>query len=433
LFLVRALALGFVALLVTGQACALSLGNLTIQSKPNEPLQAQIAIAAETSEIDSLRELTVALATPETYKRLGIVSSATQAQLRVVLVRGGKQEPIAVRLTSDEVLKLSQDEVFLDALIELRWPAGLLRRAYTLMVGEQSKVQVKAGDTLTDLAGKALSNFEDASLDQALIALYRANPQAFAGGSIHRLMVGAELNMPSKAMVQSVPKSEAKEIMVVADKAYRSGKSNESLTQSVQSALMGDRLRVGPAEGLTGEAKRQMEDLLVQERALAEAKQRVIEVEKNIADLKRLIEAKEKGPNHTSSDDWKAYAGPIVITIFIFIALLVLLKLSRAESKKPIQEVAIPEHAAKLFASLNLDLPLTPVKKAADLSVDTLDLPSSETLKVKLNLAKAYVTIEDFGAARRALDEVLSVSSLVDPDLTIQAKSLLAEIDQRSS
>jgi pilus assembly protein FimV len=109
------------------------------------------------------------------------------------------------------------------------------------------------------------------------------------------------------------------------------------------------------------------------------------------------------------------------------------LKLSRAESKKPIQEVAIPEHAAKLFASLNLDLPLTPVKKAADLSVDTLDLPSSETLKVKLNLAKAYVTIEDFGAARRALDEVLSVSSLVDPDLTIQAKSLLAEIDQRSS
>ena len=128
-------------------------------------------------------------------------SSATQAQLRVVLVRGSQQEPVAIHLSSDDLLKLSNDEVFLDALVELRWPAGLLRRAYTLMVGESSKVQVKAGDTLTDLASKALPNFEDASLDQALIALYRANPQAFAGGSIHRLMAGSELKLPSKVKI----------------------------------------------------------------------------------------------------------------------------------------------------------------------------------------------------------------------------------------
>lgn len=429
MLLVRTLFVSFIALFAVGQACALSLGNLTIQSKANEPLQAQIAISVEASELETLKDLTVALSSPDVYKRLGIVSSVTQAQLRVALVRGSKQEPTAIRLSSDEVLKLSQDEVFLDALVELRWPAGLLRRAYTLMVGEQSKVQVKAGDTLTDLASKALPNFEDASLDQALIALYRANPQAFAGGSIHRLMVGAELKVPSKVMVQSVPKSEAREIVGVADKAYRLGKSDESLSQVVKNHLVGDRLKVGPAEGLSGEAKRQMEDLLVQERALAEAKQRVIEVEKNIADLKRLIESKEKGVV-ASSEDWKMYAGPVAITVFILIALIVLLKLSRSESKKSTQEVVIPEHAAKLFASLNLDLPTTP---SQTLVAASTDLPSAENLKVKLNLARAYMTIEDFGAARRALDDVLSVSSRVDPDLTIQAKSLLAEIDQRSS
>ena len=431
MFLARTFFVGLIALFAVGQACALSLGNLTIQSKTNQPLQAQIAISVEASELDALKDLTVALSSSETYQRLGIVSSATQAQLRVSLVRGSKQEPVAIRLSSDDVLQLAQDEVFLDALVELRWPAGLLRRAYTLMVGEQSKVQVKAGDTLTDLASKALPNFEDASLDQALIALYRANPQAFAGGSIHRLMVGAELKVPSKAMVQGVPKSEAKEIVASADKAFRLGKSDESLSQAVKNNLVGDRLRVGPAEGLSGEAKRQMEDLLVQERALAEAKQRVIEVEKNIADLKRLIEAKEMGAVG-SSDGWKAYVGPVVITIFILVALVVLLMLSRRESKKPAQGMVIPEHAAKLFASLNLDLSSTanqPVK-AATLSAE---LPSAESLRVKLNLAKAYITIEDFGAARRALDDVLSVSSRVDPDLTIQAKSLLAEIDQRSS
>jgi pilus assembly protein FimV len=230
-------------------------------------------------------------------------------------------------------------------------------------------------------------------------------------------------------MVQSVPKSEAREIVSSADKAYHLGKADEPLSQTVKNNLVEDRLKVGPAEGLSGEAKRQMEDLLVQERALAEAKQRVIEVEKNIADLKRLVEGRDKRVI-PSTDDWKTYVGPLVIGMFIFVALIVLLKLSRSESKNPSQEVAVPEHAAKLFASLNLDLPATPSQAIVSASAN---LPSTENLKVKLNLARAYITIEDFGAARRALDDVLSVSSRVDPDLTIQAKSLLAEIDQRSS
>ena len=103
-----------------------------------------------------------------------------------------------------------------------------------------------------------------------------------------------------------------------------------------------------------------------------------------------------------------------------------LLKLSKRDAKQS-SELVVPEHAAKLFASLDLNLPTTPVvQKSAP-----IDLPTPENLRVKLNLVRAYITIEDFGAARRALDEVLAVSSQVDPELTIQAKSLLAEIDQR--
>jgi pilus assembly protein FimV len=52
---------------------------------------------------------------------------------------------------------------------------------------------------------------------------------------------------------------------------------------------------------------------------------------------------------------------------------------------------------------------------------------------VKLNLVRAYITIEDFNAARTAIQEVLAVSNQVDPELTIQAKSLMAEVNQRSS
>jgi pilus assembly protein FimV len=422
--LIQTLGVSLLGLLMTGQALALSLGNLSIQSKPDQALKAEIAIELHPSEVGTLKDVQVALSSPEIYQRLGITSSATQSQLRVTLVKGSKQEPVAIKITSDEVLKLQADEVFLDALVELRWPAGLVRRAYTLMVGDQAKVQVKGGDTLTEIAARALPQFEDANLDQALIALYRANPQAFAGGSIHRLMAGTELKMPSKAMVQSVPKEEAKNIAASADQAYRTGQSQLSLSEATKT-IVGDRLKVGPADGLEGDAKRRMEDLLVQEKALSDAKQKIVELEKNIADLKTLIQNSDKAPAMASG--WKAYAGPIAIAVMTLIALLVLLKLSKNQAKQS-PATQMPAQAAQLFASLDLNLggPTSAPSK-------NLDLPSAETLKVKLNLVRAYITIEDFSAAKVALQEVLAVSSQVDPELTIQAQSLMAEIDQRQA
>ena len=432
MFLSRYL-VGLALAVFAGQALALNLGNLSIQSKVGEPLVAQIAVQVNPTEIDALKDIQAALASPEMYQRLGISSSATQAQLRVSLVKGSKQEPVAIKISSDEVLKLAPNEVFLDALVELRWSAGLVRRVYTLMVADQAKVEVKAGETLTEIATKAIADFDDANLDQALIALYRANPQAFAGGSIHRLMAGAELKMPSKAMVQSVPKQEAKEIAVTANSAYRSGQANLPLTDVSKSELAGDRLKVGPAAGLEGEAKRRMEELLVQEKALSDAKQRIVELEKNISDLKKLIQSGDQASGVKAPTDWKDYAGPGVLAVFILLALWVLLKLSRTEAAKARaaeSNPVIPEQAAKLFASLDLSLD---TKQAANLAASVDELPTAETLRVKLNLIRAYITIEDFSAARQAIQEVLAVSSQVDPDLTIQANSLLAEINQRTS
>jgi len=430
LFLSRYL-VGLALAVFAGQALALNLGNLSIQSKVGEPLVAQIAVQVNPAEVDSLKDIQAALASPEMYQRLGITSSATQAQLRVSLVKGSKQEPVAIKISSDEVLKLAPNEVFLDALVELRWSAGLVRRVYTLMVADQAKVEVKSGETLTEIATKIVADFDDANLDQALIALYRANPQAFAGGSIHRLMAGSELKLPSKAMVQSVPKQEAKEIAVTANSAYRSGQANLPLTDVAKPEMAGDRLKVGPAAGLEGEAKRRMEELLVQEKALSDAKQRIVELEKNIADLKKLIQSGDQASGVKAPSDWKDYAGPIVVVVFILVALLLLLKLSKNEANKAkAAEVAIPEHAAKLFASLDLSLDSKPTQNQ---SVPVGDLPSVETLRVKLNLIRAYITIEDFSAAKQAIQEVLAVSSQVDPDLTIQANSLLAEINQRTS
>jgi len=425
---------------------ALNLGNLSVQSKVGEPLDAQISIQIDSTELSSIKDIQASLASPEMYQRLGITSSAAQTQLKVSVLKGSKDEPVAIKITSDEVLKLAANEIFLDALVELRWSTGLVRRVYTLMVADQARVEVKAGETLTEIASKLVANFDEANLDQALISLYRANPQAFAGGSIHRLLAGAELKMPSQAMIQSVPKEEAKEIIQSADAAYRSGKGNLPLSTSPTSkdkeppVVVGDRLKVGPAAGLEGEANRRMEELLVQEKALSEAKQRIVELEKNIADLKKLMQNQGAGQANTETFDWRNQTGPLAIAVFVFLAILVLLKLSKSEAKKVrqsdssatkpnAQSNTVPEQAAKLFASLDLNLGPAPVASQNS----SVSLPSPESLRVKLNLIRAYITIEDFAAARVAIQEVLAVSNQIDPELTIQAKTLMAEVNQLSS
>ena len=448
------IAIGLVSAIFAGQSLALNLGNLSIQSKVGEPLQAQISIQIDPAELSSIKDIQAALASPEMYQRLGITSSAAQAQLKVTVLKGSKEEPVAIKITSDEVLELAANEIFLDALVELRWSAGLVRRVYTLMVADQARVEVKAGETLTGIASKLVANFDEASLDQALISLYRANPQAFAGGSIHRLMAGAELKLPSQAMIQSVPKQEAKEIAQSADAAYRAGKGDlplnalPSIKDKAPSTTVGDRLKVGPAAGMEGEAKRRMEELLVQEKALSEAKQRIVELEKNIADLKKLIQSQASGQTSTEAIDWKNQTGPLAIALFVFLAILVLLKLSKGEARKvrqsdsspaqentdatPQESNAVPLQAAKLFASLDLNLGPTSTKTPAT-ETSTAAMSNAESLRVKLNLIRAYITIEDFGAAREAIQEVLEVSNQIDPELTIQAKSLMAEVNQLSS
>jgi pilus assembly protein FimV len=57
----------------------------------------------------------------------------------------------------------------------------------------------------------------------------------------------------------------------------------------------------------------------------------------------------------------------------------------------------------------------------------------ADALRVKLNLARAYITIEDFSAAKKSLEEVIGASNAVDPTITIEAQGLLSELSHRQS
>jgi pilus assembly protein FimV len=92
----------------------------------------------------------------------------------------------------------------------------------------------------------------------------------------------------------------------------------------------------------------------------------------------------------------------------------------------------MPERAKALFAGIDLDLS-KPVVEKPQAPPTPISNPLADTLRVKLNLARAYITIEDFSAAKKSLEEVLLVSNSVDPIVTIEAQSLLAELSHRNA
>jgi pilus assembly protein FimV len=87
-----------------------------------------------------------------------------------------------------------------------------------------SEYTVKAGDNLTRIANQVKP--VDVSLDLMLVALYRANPEAFSGNNMNRLKSGQILAVPdADAIRASGSESEARGVVVAhaADfNAYRS-------------------------------------------------------------------------------------------------------------------------------------------------------------------------------------------------------------------
>ena len=71
--------------------------------------------------------------------------------------------------------------------------------------------RVRQGDTLSKIAGRTQRS--GVSLDQMLVALYRANPQAFMDNNMNRLKSGVVLAVPSAESANSTNPSEARQVI----------------------------------------------------------------------------------------------------------------------------------------------------------------------------------------------------------------------------
>lgn len=452
--------LSFVLLSWSTVAGAISLGAPQLQSRPGEPLRLEIPIRVGKDEQSTLSSLMVTMPNKAAYERLGISQKIVELNPQAMVYRNRSEQLMVLVETVNSVPMT--DDPFLDVLVNLNWSSGSITKTFTLLLGDVQKITVKPGQTLSEIAAIIAPQLEGATLDQTMMALFKANPDAFASGSINRLAAGAELSKPSQALLRSISPAEANQFVADANEQWRSeqaekeagtggGKAGSTKAEEVAPQ---DRLKIGSSADGNEQERRYTEELVAQEKILEQTKARVAELEKNIADLQKLLD-KSKEKKAVDNNFGLGGFGPAILAIaLITLTGLLLWGLARnarrseaptfeASAKHSAEELDVTKHSAAgssfemparakaLFEGIDLDLS-KPVKTAPVISAAVAN-PLADTLRVKLNLARAYITIEDFSAAKKSIEEVLRVSNSVDPVITIEAQGLLAEISHRNT
>ncbi|MBU3628443.1 FimV/HubP family polar landmark protein [Polynucleobacter sp. AP-Reno-20A-A9] len=438
-------------------AGAISLGAPQLQSRPGEPLRVEIPVRVGADEQGTLSSLNVAMPNKAAYERLGISQKILDLNPQAMVYRN-RQEQLMVLVETVNSVPMT-DDPFLDVLVNLNWSSGSLTKTFTLLLGDVQKLTVKPGQSLSEIAAIMVPQLDGATLDQTMMALYKANPDAFASGSINRLAAGAELTKPSQALLRSISPAEANQFVADANEQWRQERGEKdgapgaikSTNIKTTEASAKDRLKIGSSADGSDQERRYTEELVAQEKMLEQTKARVAELEKNIADLQRLLD-KSKEKKAVDNNFGLGGFGPAILAVaLIGLTGLLLWGLARnarrseapsfhadthhvAKNEKPptSSHFEMPARAKALFDGIDLDLS-KPAKEVPSIIAIPVANPLTDTLRVKLNLARAYITIEDFTAAKKSIEEVLRISNSVDPAVTIEAQGLLAEISHRNT
>lgn len=193
-----------------------------------------------------------------------------------------------------------------------------------------SDYSVRRGDTLSQIAARMGGLRAGASLDQTMIALLRANPDAFIAGNVNRLKAGAVLRMPGSDALTELDAQQASAIVHSQTQEWRASRravpqpaggalaqagAGQGSNTSVQSAarVAGARLEIvppgaseatkaGTQSGISAGGKGAMlqqeliqtrETLAARDAEAQELKSRVAELEKLQQQQQQLIAMKD--------------------------------------------------------------------------------------------------------------------------------------------
>jgi pilus assembly protein FimV len=177
-------------------------------------------------------------------------------------------------------------------------------------------VRVHSGDTLSKIA--LASKSSAVSLDQMLVALLRANPDAFVAGNMNRLKSDVDISVPAGGAADAIDQQEAHREVVAQSNdfaAYRSrlaqvatgttpvpaqqataagtGKVTPKVEDKSGAQKPGDQLKIAKAEAAktaAAAAQAKKDEEIARQRAVQEQKDRAAALEKANADIRRANE-----------------------------------------------------------------------------------------------------------------------------------------------
>lgn len=360
---ILASAAALVAMGASLDAQALALGAITVRSALGEPLRAEIEVPQISSEEAS--SFKASLASPQAFRAAGVEYTPALAGSRLTLERRPNGQAY-LRLQTDRPI----NEPLLGVVIEANWATGRMVRDYTMLVdppgravaaaptpqvqpniepvrpppsrpvvrppvaeqttpstpsraqgrrsadpaqsraasGGGEQVLVQRGDTAYRIASGHLP--EGVSLDQMLIAMLRANPNAFIRNNVNLMKAGAVLEMPSAEQASALSRSAARRAVVANSRdfqSYRRGLAQNTPQTQVEAATRSasgrvaarvqegssapsspDRLTLSKGAASTASAANAAESGMAQSRQAQEQGDRIAELNRNIAELSRL-------------------------------------------------------------------------------------------------------------------------------------------------
>jgi pilus assembly protein FimV len=320
---------------------ALGLGDIQLHSALNEPLDADIELVSAAP--DELSSLKASLANRETFARYGLDRPASLLNLEFRVTRSGDGRNV-LKVRSREPIT----EPFVSFLVEVNWSRGRLLREYTLLMDppiympgteqvasapvsapqagatetersgqvqrpveappraaepaavsrpsapeqqappatiDGSNYTVRNNDTLWQIAS-SLKPGAASGINRMMMALYRANPDAFAG-NINQLRAGAILRIPADAEYDAIQSGEAN---AEVRRQYAQWRESRGIAGAGETPAEARLRLVTPTEGGEGTAA-------AGTAATAEAQQlrdRVRALETQLDDSRRMIEVKDQ-------------------------------------------------------------------------------------------------------------------------------------------
>ena len=363
---------------LSGPAYSAGLGRLTVQSALGQPLRAEVEVTSLSRE--DAQSLAAKLASPDAFRQAGLEYNPALNGLRFAIESRG--ERTFLKITSNQPI----NEPFVDMLVELSWASGKLLREYTFLLDPPEgraaatpqanaaarmaeptapvaapavaprasargpaqaaprpravapdtptaepapagaaavgSVDVRRGDTLGRIAGTVRP--DGVSLEQAMVAIYRANPSAFMG-NLNLLREGSRLDIPDPARMSAIAPAEAgREVRMQATdfNSYRSRlaqavpkvdapRAGQTASGAVSGQVQdsaraetGDRLSLSkPSAGAGGAAggavgaksgASAVEQSVARDAAVKESEARIAELEKNVQDLRKLLDLRNR-------------------------------------------------------------------------------------------------------------------------------------------